>query len=60
MSAQLIGALRRRAAALEAEAADPLTPVTIDEYGTVRDPASLRWIAAEFRALAAEAERGGA
>jgi hypothetical protein len=56
MSAQIITALRKRADALDAEAADPATPHTIDEHGTAKDPASLRWLAAEFRALADAAE----
>lgn len=56
MSAQIIAALRRRADALEREAADPALPYTIDEHGVAKDPASLRWLAAEFRALAGEAE----
>lgn len=56
MSAQMIAALRRRAAALEREAANPATPHTIDEHGVAKDPASLRWLAAEFHALADAAE----
>ena len=56
MSAQIITALRRRADALEGEAANPATPHTIDEHGYAKDPSSLRWLAAEFRALADEAE----
>ena len=57
MSAQVIAALRARAAALEAQAADPATPCVIDEHGVAKDPASLRWLADEFRALADAAER---
>jgi hypothetical protein len=56
VSAQVITALRKRAVALEGEAASPATPHTIDEHGVAKDPASLRWLAAEFRALADEAE----
>jgi hypothetical protein len=56
VSAQIITALRRRADALESEAADPATPCTVDEHGVAKDPASLRWLASEFRALADTAE----
>jgi hypothetical protein len=56
VSAQIITALRRRADALEGEAANPATPHAIDEHGVAKDPASLRWLAAEFRALADDAE----
>jgi len=59
MSAQVITALRKRADALDAEAANPATPHTINEHGYAKDPASLRWLAAEFRALADEAEGKG-
>ena len=50
--AGLITALRDRAGALDSEAADPATPARIDEHGVAKDPAALRWLAAEFRALA--------
>jgi hypothetical protein len=56
MSAQIIAALRKRAGKLEGEAANPALAYTIDEHGVAKDPASLRWLAAEFRALADEAE----
>lgn len=56
MSAQVIAALRKRAAMLEDEAANPALAYTIDEHGVAKDPASLRWLAAEFRALADVAE----
>jgi hypothetical protein len=60
MSAQVIAALRRRAGVLEAEAADPATPHRVDEHGAARDPWALRWLAAEFRALADEIKGRGA
>jgi hypothetical protein len=56
VSAQVIAALRRRANKLEGEAANPALAYTIDEHGTAKDPWALRWLAAEFRALADEAE----
>ena len=56
MSAQVIAALRSRAGKLDAEAANPALAWTIDEHGVAKDPASLRWLASEFRALADEAE----
>jgi hypothetical protein len=56
VSAQVIAALRKRADMLEGEAANPALAYTIDEHGTAKDPWALRWLAAEFRALADEAE----
>jgi hypothetical protein len=56
VSAQIITALRNRAAVLEGEAANPALAYTIDEHGVAKDPASLRWLAEEFRALADAAE----
>jgi hypothetical protein len=56
VSAQIINALRDRAEVLDAEAANPATPYTIDEHGVAKDPWALRWLAAEFRALADAAE----
>ncbi len=63
VSAQIITALRNRADALdaEAEAADKAgQPMLMrgPDYLYSRDPATLRFMAAEFRALADEAERG--
>lgn len=56
MSAQIINAFRKRAAELDAEAANPATPHTIDEHGVAKDPWALRWFADELRALADAAE----
>jgi hypothetical protein len=56
VSAQIITALRSRAKVLDAEAASPALAYTIDEHGVAKDPASLRWLAEEFRALADAAE----
>lgn len=60
MSAQVIDALRRRADTLEADA-DSQTGmrrhVAFIPEAMVVTPGLLRWLAAEFRALADEAER---
>lgn len=57
MSAQLIAALRRRADVLAARAATGIPPrlSTVSEAVTVT-PGLLSFLAAEFRALAGEAE----
>jgi hypothetical protein len=59
MSAQVIAALRRRANVLETHAVTGIPPqlATISEAMTVT-PGLLRFLAAQFRALADEAEEG--
>lgn len=57
MSAQVIAALRKRAATLEAHAASGIPPqlATVSEATTVT-PGLLSFLAREFRAVADEAE----
>jgi hypothetical protein len=59
MSAQIIGALRGRADVLESHAATGIPPKlgTVSEAMTVT-PGLLRFLAAQFRAVADEAEGG--